>query len=78
MSSTELFERAKCRGKDTDWFFPENGENLRKQRVFCSDCPVRLPCVEYALEHKLSDGVWGGTSPAERDNLRRSRSLSHR
>jgi WhiB family transcriptional regulator, redox-sensing transcriptional regulator len=78
MSSTELFDRAKCRGNDTEWFFPEHGANIGKQRAFCSDCPVRLPCLQYALDHELNDGVWGGTSPTERKNLRRARRLSQR
>jgi WhiB family transcriptional regulator, redox-sensing transcriptional regulator len=78
MSSTELYELAKCVGKETDWFFPEHGANIAEQRAFCSDCPVRSQCLAYALEHNLTDGVWGGTSPNERRNLRRTWKLNHR
>jgi hypothetical protein len=44
---------------------------------FCSTCPVKGGCLNYALEHPNealgSQGVWGGTHPEER--IRRNRAL---
>ncbi len=36
----------------------------------CFGCPVRAECLEYALEHNEVFGVWGGTDPEERKQLR--------
>lgn len=35
-------------------------------------CPVRIKCLEHALENR-EFGVWGGMTETERDQLRRSR-----
>ena len=42
-------------------------------RKVCSDCPVKSPCLEYALEHRIDHGVWGGTSERERRRILRAR-----
>jgi len=34
---------------------------------------VTTSCLEYALEHNLEHGVWGGTSERARRKLRRLR-----
>ena len=38
----------------------------------CRSCPVREPCLAYALEHH-EVGVWGGTTGRERRRLRAAR-----
>ncbi len=40
-------------------------------RVLCAGCRVREPCLTYALEHRIGDGVWGGLSPTRRAALAR-------
>ena len=39
----------------------------------CGRCPVRVPCLMTALERKPEDdvGIWGGTNPQERRDIRR-------
>jgi WhiB family redox-sensing transcriptional regulator len=37
------------------------------------DCPVKVPCLEYALENRIDHGVWGGTSERERRRILRAR-----
>jgi hypothetical protein len=41
----------------------------------CLDCPVRIDCFGEALDrHHTEDvGVWGGTTPGQRDAIRRRR-----
>jgi WhiB family transcriptional regulator, redox-sensing transcriptional regulator len=41
----------------------------------CARCPVRAECLELALRHWTvgQHGVWGGTVPAERQELRSAR-----
>jgi WhiB family redox-sensing transcriptional regulator len=49
---------------------------LVAQRI-CAECPVSEPCLEYALEHHIDHGVWGGASERERRRILRRRRLSH-
>lgn len=69
--TVDWMARAKCRDRDDIVFFPGDGDNAFKARRFCSDCPVRMKCLEYALRHNLKDGVWGGTSPNQRKVIRK-------
>ncbi len=47
-------------------FFPERGHSTRPARALCRRCLVRAECLGYALDHGLDEGIWGGSSPAER------------
>jgi len=38
-------------------------------RAACAACPFMRPCLGFALTH-LVEGVWGGTTDKERDELR--------
>jgi WhiB family transcriptional regulator, redox-sensing transcriptional regulator len=46
----------------------------------CRDCPVRVLCLDWALEHGVDFGIWGGLTEDERRALRgtliRQRQLS--
>ncbi|MGH3099239.1 MAG: WhiB family transcriptional regulator [Streptosporangiales bacterium] len=61
------FEAA-CRGEDPQLFDSDRYELFAK--AVCARCPVRQQCLDYALRHAVS-GVWGGTTDAERGQLRR-------
>jgi len=64
-----------CRGKDQHLFFPPDGHNLlpRPAIEICNTCPVQLACLAYALEHRIDDGVWGGTTRNQRRRILRAR-----
>ena len=62
-------ERAACRGTDLDVFFPERGQSAGPARQVCTACPVRQPCLEYALSNRITDGIWGGLTGRERRPL---------
>ena len=62
---------AACNGLDTRWFFPERGEDVREARRICNGCPVRLQCLDYALELNIKHGIWGATSERKRRAMRR-------
>ena len=64
---------ALCAEVDPDLFFVERGGNAAPAKRVCRACPVRAECLEYALEHRILFGVWGGTSERERTRLRRER-----
>ena len=62
-------ERAACRGTDLDLFYPERGEPADPARQVCARCPVRQPCLEYALSNRITSGIWGGLTERERRPL---------
>jgi len=76
------FSLAACRGEDINTFFPSsaqaNGnktEKLKYSRTvlmaqkICSECPVQVKCLDYALLAE-PHGIWGGTTEEEREYLR--------
>jgi WhiB family transcriptional regulator, redox-sensing transcriptional regulator len=70
--------RGACRHSDPELFFPvaARGPALRqlaKAKRVCEDCPVRVQCLEYALQSGQSFGVWGGATEEERRLMRRRR-----
>lgn len=73
-------DSAACAEVGDDFWFPEQGESLSPQtrlaKSICHGCPVRLECLDYALEHKERYGIFGGLSERERRNLNRSRSAA--
>ena len=64
-------ERALCAETDPEAFFPEKGGSSREAKRICSECPVRIECLNYALRRDERYGVWGGMSERERRRLKR-------
>jgi WhiB family redox-sensing transcriptional regulator len=73
---------AACRWIDPDLFWPQ-GESVaaRKQaeeaKTVCAKCPVRLQCLEWAVEARQDFGVWGGMTERERRVLHRRKPRSY-
>ena len=68
--------KAICRDTDPDVFFPVGTTGyalvqIAKAKGVCGECPVRVQCLDYALETNQDSGIWGGTSEDERRVLRR-------
>jgi WhiB family redox-sensing transcriptional regulator len=69
--------RAACRGPHAPVFFPppqfeRKDEKLAREeqaKAICATCPVREPCLAYALRIREPHGIWGGLSEAERRPL---------
>jgi WhiB family redox-sensing transcriptional regulator len=51
-------------------FFPGRGEPAEPARQICASCPVRQPCLDYALSHAITHGIWGGLTERDRRALR--------
>lgn len=66
-------DAALCAQVDLDLWFPDTGGSTRDAKRVCFQCPVRLQCLEYAVERKEPWGVWGGLSQRERRHLRAER-----
>jgi WhiB family redox-sensing transcriptional regulator len=67
---------AACRDADPDLFFPvgTTGPALRhidEAKRICRACPAQTQCLAWALDHGVTDGVWGGTTADERHAIRR-------
>jgi WhiB family redox-sensing transcriptional regulator len=68
-------EYAACRDADPELFFPVGtaGPALRQiqdARRICRGCPAQAPCLAWALDHGITDGVWGGTTEDQRRAIR--------
>ena len=68
--SADWRDRAACRGTDLHKFFPGRGESAEPARRICARCPVRLPCLDYAIRHGIVQGIWGGLAERDRRALR--------
>lgn len=82
LTQMEWRAAAACRDADPELFFPvgDAGPARRQERharEVCAGCPVREQCLRWALAHG-AEGVWGGTTTAERHRMRRSRTTSDR
>ena len=75
---TDFFDDAACRDADTSVFFPTSEADAGPAKAICAGCPVREQCLEFALEIRPSDGVWGGMTPIERHRAVRRRQKAAR
>ncbi|MEU1621071.1 WhiB family transcriptional regulator [Streptomyces sp. NPDC008238] len=69
-------EAAACSEEDPELFFPISGSGLGmvqigEAKAVCHRCPVRERCLEWALGAGPMEGVWGGTTEAERRAMQR-------
>ena len=66
--------QARCRGVNPEIFHPVNeDEAADAAKAICELCPVREPCLEYAISAREKDGVWGGVTARERRRMIRQR-----
>jgi len=49
-----------CRVNDPELFFADSPEDVEYAKSLCQTCPVRLECLNGALERREPWGVWGG------------------
>lgn len=49
---------------DPDWFFPATEHNKHGEVQIalnmCKQCPVRINCLQYAIDSWPVYGIWGG------------------
>jgi WhiB family redox-sensing transcriptional regulator len=69
--------KAACRGPQSSVFFPpshferkdEKEDREASAKAICARCPVRRPCLDYALRIREPHGIWGGLNEIERKQL---------
>ncbi len=76
-------DQALCRDTDPELFFPVGTTGtalvqIDRARQVCGECPVRIECLDFALDTNQDSGVWGGLSEEERRVIRRQRSGRNR
>lgn len=84
-----VLEDPACDASMVDVFFPpaeikddEDGRKRRPRanyepaRAICAACPERARCLDYAVLHRIDFGMWGGTTPRERREIRSERRRS--
>ncbi|MBW3576631.1 MAG: WhiB family transcriptional regulator [Actinobacteria bacterium] len=75
--TTAWLDRAACRHEDPELFFPAGtsgtaGSQVAAAKQVCARCPVRTPCLRFALSNGETDGIWGGLTEDERRALLRA------
>lgn len=77
-----------CAQTDPELFFPQEGldfagRNISKYvdiaaaKKICNSCPLKLPCLEYALMN-VEIGIWGGTTEEQRKQMRKGSGRAYR
>jgi WhiB family redox-sensing transcriptional regulator len=64
-----------CRDSDANLFYPVGRgrdalEQAEEAKAICRGCPSREPCLAFALATRQELGIWGGTAPEDRRQLR--------
>lgn len=67
-----------CAQVGHEWFFTAGDgtsyKDLPAVVAVCESCPMREPCLEYALNVNMR-GIWGGTTEADRKRIRKARNI---
>lgn len=63
-------QHAACRDHPQRLFFPNYGENTNHAKAICAGCPVKPECLHHALTQPEKHGIWGGTTPRQRQQIR--------
>ena len=62
-----------CRGLDPTIFYPATDEEADEAKEVCGVCSVQQTCLEFALQGREKEGVWGGATEKERRRILRQR-----
>jgi uncharacterized protein YcaQ len=79
MTTTDMHEARHPVVQENTWFpGKRQRESTQLAKRICARCPVRAQCLEYALSGAgtwggIATGIWGGTTPQERDQPRQQR-----
>lgn len=64
--------------EDISIFFPERGQNKEgnEAKRICVSCPVRKPCLDYAVRNNQDIGIWGGLNEKERRYINKAKRIA--
>jgi len=71
MTYPEWMESGSCASSDGDAWFADKGQGdlTRLAKRICAECPVKQLCLAYAVEERITEGIWGGVSPRPRRRM---------
>ncbi|NPC96008.1 WhiB family transcriptional regulator [Nocardioides sp. zg-DK7169] len=49
-----------CRVRNPELWFAESPSDVESAKALCQECPVRMTCLDGALDRREPWGVWGG------------------
>jgi WhiB family redox-sensing transcriptional regulator len=60
---------------DPEWWFPPTSAPAEAERAveICRTCQVKDLCLDYAIQHGIDHGIWGGRSTPERNAISKAR-----
>lgn len=60
-----------CEPAHAELFFPpENRADAPHAAMqLCLSCPAQVECANWAVDERLRFGVWGGTTPRDREEI---------
>ena len=75
-------DHAACLHAHPDLFFPVSATGpallqVDQAKRIWRACPVRMPCLAWALANSVPSGVWGGTTEEERRAIPRAGLAAH-
>lgn len=73
LMDTTWMAHGNCNNHPPSVFFPSDGVGVEIAKEICSSCPVKEPCLEYALAQRVDHGVWGGASERQRRRILKAR-----
>ncbi len=53
-----------------DEWFQDVRANATAVKAVCGRCSVAAACLAYSLDNREEYGIWAGTTPADRDDMR--------
>jgi hypothetical protein len=77
-ATPDWHEKAECRGRDPEAWFPDPRKTLEEEieaalgvKTVCASCPVVRECLEAGFQNQYSMefGIWGGSTPLERQGI---------
>lgn len=81
---TDWRHRAACRDTDPELHFPVGSggvtadQQAKEALTLCRRCPVVADCLAWAVETGQEYGIWGGTTEAQRRELRPPKPVPNR
>lgn len=62
-----------CRWVEPELFYPVSDADAAPAKRVCASCAVQQRCLDFAVESREFEGVWGGLTGTERRALHRRR-----
>jgi hypothetical protein len=59
-------------------FAGDKGDGTQKAKDICKTCPHTVKCLQFAVDHQMDFGVWGGVGPRTRRRMRRGTNVPRR